>query len=292
MSNQPIEFRKQRELGELITDTFKFLRENFKPLLKVIFKVAGPVFLILLLAIAYFSYLGMDLFENPLLVDTAEVQVELYLISLFILLSSLIAFYVLLYGSVLHYIKSYIENAGVVNETEVYQGVKNNFGRLLGLVLLTGIITIIGLALCILPGIFVWVPLTIAPAVLIFRNNAVTNSISDSFNLVKDNWWVTFFSLFVITLLIYIIGMIFQFPLIVYVFVKTLTSVQEGSVANPGDMVDWVYVTLNVLSSLFQYLLSVVIVVAAAFIYYDLDEKKNATGSYERIAGLGASDKQ
>ncbi len=288
MSQPPIDFRQQRELGDVITDTFKFIRQNFKPLFSAIFKIAGPVFLILLFAIGYYSYLGMDILENPLFNDESVIDIEMYLLSLFILMASLLAFYVLLYGTVLHYINSYIKNAGVADYTEVVSGVKNDFGRMLGLLLVGGIITVFALLLCVLPGIFVWVPLTLAPALLIFARTSTFDAISYSFNLVKDNWWTTFFTLFVITLLVYIIGMVFQFPLMVYFFIKALTMSQEGSIANPADLIDWVYIFFNVLSSLFQYLLSVVIVVASAFIYHSLDEKKHGTGSYERISNLGS----
>lgn len=286
--SQPIEFRKQRELGDIITDTFKFLRQNFKPLFKDIFKITGPVFVILILAIGYYSYLGMDIMSNPFFSDTAEVNIEMYFISLFILFSALVAFYVLMYNTVLHYIKSYIGNSGVVDHTDVYRGVKNDFGKMLGLMLLVGIITVFGLLLCVLPGIYLWVPLALAPAMMVFARTSIIDSISYVFDLVKDNWWMTFFTLFVITLLVYIIGMIFQFPLMVYFFIKAITMSNEGSVANPADLVDWVYVFLNVLSSVFQYLLSVIGVIASAFIYYHLDEKKNATGTYERISNLGS----
>lgn len=288
MSQPPIEFRQQRELGEIITDTFKFIRQNYMPLFKTVFKITGPVFLILLLAIGYYSYLGMDILANPLFSDTTNVDIEMYFISLFILVTSLLAFYVLLYATILNYIKSYIDNVGLVDNAEVFRRVKNDFGGMLALLILVGIITIFGLLLCVLPGVFVWVPLSLAPAMLVFARTSVIDSISYSFSLVKDNWWMTFFSLFVITLLVYIIGMIFQFPLMVYYFVKALTMSHEGSVANPADLVDWVYIFFNVLSSLFQYLLSSVVVIASAFIYYNLDEKKHGTGSYERISKLGS----
>ena len=286
--SQPIEFRKQRELGDIITDTFRFLRQNFKPLFKDIFKITGPVFVILVFAIGYYSYLGMDFINNPFFNDTSEVNIEMYIISVFILFSSLVAFYVLMYNTVLHYIKSYIENSGEVDHTQVYRGVKNDFGKMLGLMLLVGIITIFGLVLCVLPGIYLWVPLSLAPAMMVFARTSVIDSISYVFDLVKDNWWMTFFTLFVITLLVYIIGLIFQFPLMIYFFIKAITMSQEGSIANPADLVDWVYVFFNVLSSVFQYLLSVIGVIASAFIYYHLDEKKNATGTYERISNLGS----
>ncbi|WP_423819560.1 hypothetical protein V5739_02755 [Salinimicrobium sp. TIG7-5_MAKvit] len=286
--NQPIQFRKQRELGDIITDTFKFIRQNFKPLFKAIFKITGPVFVILVLAIGYYSYLGMDLFSNPFLNDSSEVNIEMFIIAIFVLFSSMVAFYILLYNTVLHFIKSYIENSGVVDYSEVVRGVKNDFAKMLGLIILVAIITFFAFFLCVLPAIYVWVPLSLAPAMLIFARTSVIDSISYSFSLIKDNWWNTFATLFVITLLIYIISLIFQFPLMVYMFIKAMTMSEEGSIANPGDLVDWVYVFFNVLSSVFQYLLAVIGVVASAFIYYHLDEKKNATGTYERISNLGS----
>ena len=293
MSSHKINFQKQRELGEIITDTFKFIREEYKPLGKIIFRVAGPIFLILLLAIGYYSYLGMDMLDSPLFSETSttDFDADSYFISLFILLSALVAFYVLLYLSVLHYIKSYVENAGNVQETEIFEGIKHNFGNMLGMLLLIGFMTLFGLVLCFLPGVYLWVPLSIAPAIMIIQGKPVIESISQAFVLVKDNWWTTFFTLFVMTLLVYIIGLIFQFPLMIYFFVKMLTSSTEGSVADPAAMVDWVYVIFNVISSLAQYLLSTIIVITSAFVYYNLDEKKNATGSYQRISNLGSSER-
>lgn len=288
MSQKTIEFKKQRELGDIITDTFKFLRQNFKPLFKAIFKITGPVFVILLFAIGYYSYLGMDILQNPFFGDNEDIDVEMYFIALFILFSSLLAFYVLLYGTVLNYIKSYIRNLGVVDNTEVFQGVKNDFGSMLAIMIVSGTITIFGLLLCVLPGIYVWVPLSLAPAMLVFARTSIADSISYAFSLIKDNWWSTFFTLFVLTLLVYLIGMIFQFPMMIYMFIKAFTISQQGSAANPAELIDWVYVFFNVISSLFQYLLSVILIVASAFIYHHLDEKKNATGSYERISNLGS----
>ena len=55
-----LKLQKQRELGDIISDTFKFIRQNFKPLGKFIFNITGPVFVILLVSIGFYSYLGMD----------------------------------------------------------------------------------------------------------------------------------------------------------------------------------------------------------------------------------------
>lgn len=291
MTENYIRFKKQRDLGEIISDTFKFLRENFKPLFKLIFRITGPAFLVLLLALSYYSWLSLDTVGNSIFGVAEGMDVGMLLISGFILLSSLLAFYVLLYGTVLHYINSYVNHQGNVVEQEIYEGVKHDFGSLLGLLLLSGIVLIFGFFLCVIPGIYLWVPFSIVPAILVFRRSSVSDSIHDVFTLIKDNWWMTFFTLLVIAILIYIIGLIFQFPLFIYYFIKAFTSAQEGSLADPASLFDWVYVVFNVLSNLVQYLLSSVLIIAAAFIYYDLNEKKNFTGTYETISNLGSDNR-
>lgn len=290
MNNKLIQFQKQRDLGDIISDTFSFIRKNYKLLLKLIFRITGPVFIVLVLALSYYSYLGLDTFQNPIFGIYSGENADMIIISFFILMFSVIAFYVLLYATVLHFIRSYIENDGIVNDTEVYRGVKDQFGGMLGLLLLIGIMLFIGLIMCLLPGIYLWVPLSIAPAVLVFRKQSVGNSIIDSFNLIKDNWWVTFFTLFVITILVFIIGLVFQVPMFFYMLIKTLTSAEAIKAGDPSSLVDWFSVTMNVISNLAQYLLTTIVIIASAFIYHDLDEKKNFTGSYKTISELGSSE--
>lgn len=290
MTENYIQFKKQRELGDIITDTFKFLRENYKLLFKLIFQIAGPAFLVLLLALTYYSYLSMDTSENSLFEIAENLDVGTYLIAGAVLLFSMLAFYVLLYGTVMHYINSYVKNDGQVLEEEVKQGVKYDFGNLLGLLVLSSIIVFIGFLLCFFPGVYLWVPLSVAPAVLVFGRESISDSIGQAFSLIKDNWWMTFFTLLVMTILVYIIGLIFQIPLFIYYFMKTFTMAQEGSAADPSTLFDWVYVVFNVISNLAQYLLSTIVLVATAFIYYDLNEKKNFTGTYETISNLGSSE--
>ena len=39
MTNQYIEFKKERDFGLILGDTFAFLRNEFKPLLKILFSI-------------------------------------------------------------------------------------------------------------------------------------------------------------------------------------------------------------------------------------------------------------
>lgn len=282
-NEQTIKFKKQREIGDVITDTFKFIRENYKLLLSYIFKTTGPFFLILVIAVGYYTYsVAGNTLASPL-----EGGIGNFIVSFTVLMGALLLFYSALYGTILHYIKSYISNGGNVPEAEVKAGVQKDFFKLLLLSFLSGILIIAGFIMFVIPGIFLLVPLSMAGAVLVFKDYSVSESISYCFTLVKDHWWITFITLFVIAILVYIIGLVFQVPLIIYTVIKTLTAVQEGSLANPELFRDWIFISLQIISSVIQYLLSIITIIAIAFIYFNLNEHKHLTGTYETIEKLG-----
>jgi hypothetical protein len=282
MQDQYIQFKKQRELGEIISVTFKFLRENYKTLIKSITQVVAPTFILLIAALAYYTY---TVAGSPL--AAMEGKSEEFLISFFILAVTLLLFYASLYGTVLHYIKSYIENKGTVDEAEVKTGAQDDLGKLFMVFIISAAIVFTGLILFIIPGIYLMVPFSLAAMVLVFNKMSLGDSISHGFSLVKDHWWTTFFSIVVVWLLVYVIGLVFQLPLIIYTFVKMFAVAQEGSLADPVSYSDWIFILLNVVSSVIQYLLSSIFVIALAFIYFNLNEHKNLTGTYETIDKLG-----
>ena len=286
MTDNYINFRRQRELGDIITDTFKFIRENYKLLFKLIFQIAGPVFAVLVLCMGYYYYLagGAAFFEN------FDGNIGLFMNSLILLLLSFIAFFVLLQATVFHFIKSYVDNAGKVNPLQVKTGAKTDFGKILGVNIMAWLLVVLGMVMCVIPGIYLWVPLTFAVPLVVFGRKGSLDAIGDAFDLIKDNWWMTFLSLIVMGILMYLVALIFQMPMILYMFVKAFTIASEGSTADPTQLFDWVYVVLSVISSLAQYLLYTIFMIAIAFIYYHLDEKKHATGSFETISNLGTSD--
>lgn len=281
-NNLFIEFKKQRELGDIINITFKFIRENYKPLFQLIYKIVGPFFILLILAVAYYTY---SVAGNP--IEAITSGGSNFVISILLMLVAMLLFYAALYGTILHYIKNYISNSGQVNEADVKTGVQKDFFNLILLSIISAILIIAGMMLFILPGIYLMVPLALAGTILVFKNYSVTEAISYSFTLIKDNWWITFVSLLVIWILVYFIGLVFQIPLIIYTVIKTLTMVQEGSMADPASYSDWIFITLNVLSTVIQYLLSTISIIGLAFIYFNLNEHKNLTGTYETIDKLG-----
>lgn len=286
-------FKKEREFGEIISDTFSFFSKNYKSFLSIFLKFVGPFILLSILGSTYYQYKTGDLFNDITLLSSdpdifTNAIFENIWALLFLFIVS-IATYIVLYGTVLHIIKSYIDNNGEIKESDVSQGLKDDFWKLLGYLILTGLVTIIGFALCFLPGIYLIVVFTPGIALLIMENESVTETFSKCFSLIRDNWWITFATILVFGILITILGYIFQLPLLIYTMVETFTAIEKSS--DPSAIADiyqnWVYLLFAAIGSLGQLFLNIFTVIMAALVYFNLSEKHNFTGTYEQIDQIG-----
>lgn len=287
MSQEYIQFKKQRELGEILSITFKFLRENYKSAGKIFLRLVGPVFILLIAAITYYSWSTIGLsFLSP--DSNATVN---FIIPLGVLMLAYLLYISAMTGTIYHIIQSYINNGGEILGAEVSSGMRNDFGKLLLLTFISWIFIFAGTMLFIIPGVYLLVPMSLVTAILVFRRKGIGDSISESFELIKDNWWMTFASILCIGLIVYVIGIVFQLPAILYYIVRTFTIAQEGSASDPSEILGVGFVVINVITSTIQYLVYSITPIAIAFVYFNLNEKQHFTGTYETIQNLGNNNK-
>ena len=283
-----IQFKKERELGDVLGDTFKFVRENYKLLFKALVKFAGPVFLIQLFATGYYTFTASDL--EKIFSGAGQINpgfgFNMVLAMLFMFITS-IAYQAFMYGTIQHSIKSYVKNNGEINLDEVGHGMNQDWGSFLGLGFVIFAMVFAGIMFCFIPGIYLMVPLSLAYSIKTFDRLSFSETISHCFRLVKDNWWITFFTLLVMGIIVYLMSMIFQIPALIYTMTKTFTAVQEGSYSDPSFMFDWVYLALSVVANAAQSIIFGILAISVAFIYFSLNEQKNHTGAYEAIDNLG-----
>lgn len=292
--NELIIFKKEREFGELISDTFAFVKQNYKSLFKVIIKVAGPIMLLMVVSYLIYNFVifgGNSPFSNNfdiIFENISERYTITFLIGILFMMVVSILFYAIFYATINYSILSYIENNGEINIEEVSEQVRAKWSSFFGLTFVTGIMLIFGLILCFLPGIYISVPLSLTFAIMVFKNLDVSDSISYSFKLVKRNWWVSFFTLIVMFIFYNIIVSIFQIPATIYTMVKVMTV--DGSstgIFSLNDFSSWIMLITSGIVSLIQFFLFGFIVVTSSFIYFNLDEKLNRTGAMESIDRLG-----
>lgn len=113
-----------------------------------------------------------------------------------------------------------------------------------------------------------------------------------SFTLIKENWWITFATLFVIYIIVAIASYAFSLPTIIYSWIKMGVFSGEMDAENFNVFNDPIYLLLNILSTLVQFLMNIIFLVATSLIFFNLNEKKNFTGTFERIESLGKSTEE
>jgi len=286
---QHIEFKKQRELGEILSDTFGFLRSEFKPFFTTFFKIVGPYLIVMLICYGFYMYQFGDLLNfNVESSDSLANGLILFVVGAAFFVA-VIAAYVLSQATTLFYIESYSNNKGVANFDEIKENVYKSFWQFIGLGFLVGICVGVGFIFCLIPGIYLYVPLALSFSIMVFNQKGVSEAFSDSFTLVKDYWWITFASIFVVGIIVTVASYAFALPSTIYTYAKM--GILSGEIdAENFDIIDPVSILLGIIGMLAKFLLNIISMVAGVLIYFDLNEKKNFTGTYERIKNLGGTD--
>ncbi|REG87825.1 hypothetical protein [Winogradskyella sediminis] len=294
MNRSYIEFRKQRDFSSILSDTFGFIRNEFKPFIKAIFNIAGPAIIIFMLSLAAYNYVVGDLFNftnvnDPNVNTTSVILTIVAVITYFV---SAIAAYILTASTTLFYIKSYVDYKGNINETEIKSNVYKSFWSFFGLSFLKGVTLVIATMLCVLPVFYAMIPMAIVFSIYVFEpKRSTSDAFSQSFTLANADFWTAFGVFLILGVIYYILSLVFSIPSIIYALLSTGVFSGEIDPANINSFsADPVVIVLNVFNTFFQFLLNIILMVAGAVIYFHLHEKVNFTGTYDRISEIGKSD--
>ncbi|MFP4846417.1 hypothetical protein [Winogradskyella sp. PE311] len=291
MKKQYIELRKQSDFSGILTDTFGFIRNEFKPFMKTIFSIAGPALLIYMLSFGVYNYVAGDIFNFTAYGETTfnSGSIFMTLIAVVFYVISAIVTYVLMASSALFYIKFYIQEKGTPNLEDVKRSVYKSFWPFLGLGFLKGLTLGVALMLCLLPILYMMVPMAVAYSIYVFETRrSATDAYSQSFSLVNADFWTAWGSFIVLFILYYVLALVFSVPSTIYAMLGTGILSGEIDPANLDSFgQDPVIIVLSVIQSFFQTVFNIILVVGGAVIYFHLYEKTNFTGTYERISEIG-----
>ncbi|MCB0400208.1 MAG: hypothetical protein KDD26_11425 [Winogradskyella sp.] len=290
--NRPyIEFRKNSDFSGILTDTFGFIRNEFKPFMKAIFNVAGPAILIFMLSLAVYNYVVGDIFDFNRYGNTSfnGGNIIITLFAMLLYLISGIAAYILTGSTVLFYMKSYVENKGITDLVEIKRNVYKSFWSFFGLSFLKGLTILVATLLCVLPVLYAMIPMAVVFSIYVFEpRRSTTDAYSHSFNLVNADFWTAFGSFIVLGIIYYIMSFVLALPSAIYTMIGTGIFSGEIDPENLNSFYqDPIIIFLNVLNTFFQFILNVILVVGGAAIYFHLHEKTSFTGTYERISEIG-----
>lgn len=281
---QPIEFRKIREFGEVIGDTFLFIKQNFKPLMKAIIYLCG-LFLVastLSSIIAQLQIVGLvnDASGSNIDVDNPMRMFYRLGFSYFIVIAFLLLSYMSFYVTILSYIAVYIEKGNIAPTIEeVWAYFKYYFFRLLG----SGIAMTLFMGLCficcIIPGIWVFPAVTIFYPIMVMENAGFSYAFNRSFKLINNEWWITFATLVVIYIIAQACTFVIQLPALIIAWASAFTHLQQP--------ITKTYAIVTSLAQSIGQLVVIIPTIGATFIYFNLVERKESTGLMDKIENFG-----
>lgn len=278
-----LEFKKLRGFGDVINDTFVFIRQNIKPLLKVFVYFCG--FFVLASGVAsVFQQLGMRNAmlemgkhgpDSPFAFFNKIFTVNYLLVILFSM-----ANYAAMYVSVLSFITLYIEKGKVVpGVDEVWSYFKYYFLRVFGSSILVSLFFLVCFIACIVPGIYVFPAMSLFFPVMIFENGSWGYTFGRSFKLLKDQWWVTAATIFIV----YIITMACMSFISVPIAIMSMASAFTQGAKTMSETMIIVGTIIQCIGQVFM----IIPIIALSLCYFNLVERKENLGLMSRIDDFG-----
>lgn len=185
----------------------------------------------------------------------------------------------MMYCSVYSYIKLYVQGSENISIQDVWLEVKKKFFAVLGTFIVTGIIVSIGFVLCILPGIYFIVSLSLIFSIMFFEGKGFSISFGRSMNLINNNWWLAFGILLVALIIYYIFTIAFSVPSIIIGLPSILENIQNPKVIN----FSLTYYIVTSITQLLTLLATVLPIVITAILYFSYVEKIEKPQLMEKI---------
>jgi hypothetical protein len=282
MTQPNIELAKVRDFSAIINDSFLFLKQNFKPLLRSFFTFCG-FFIVAAIITGILQQLKMYSFFNENGVGEVASNgimsyyntwgTEAALSVLFMVLS-----YTAIPVTVLCFITLYKEKGNVAPTNEEMWGyIKYYYLKILGCVILNAVIFVVGFVFCIVPGFWLYPILSLTLPIMIVENTSYGYAFNQSFRLIKDNWWTTFGALFIMGLIVGICAGIVTLPATIWSIFSLATHTSGGTIAT---------IITTILSHI-ALVLYILPVITLALCYFSLTEVKEGTGLMARINQIG-----
>ena len=266
---QEIQFKKKREIGDIFTDSFLFLKQEIKPLSKLFVFYVLPFVLVYAVLQVYMQKEIMGRID----INDPEMFLEnLKPIYLNLLIPSFFGLFVnsLLAGTFYTYIDFYIKKGkGNFEIHEITEALFSNSLMVLGAILLLFVITIFGFTMFILPGIYLANTLSLALFIIIFEKKGIGNAFSRSWYLVNKQWVNTFLINLSGLLIIWGTSLFFLIPSMIAGSVITFTGIQQGGTV---EYPQWYWLTIGV-SSTISTIFGVISYTFIAFQYFNINEQ-------------------
>lgn len=281
MAEQKIELRTIRDFGENLSDTFVFLRQHSKTLLRSFLAICS-IFLVVLgiFSSAYESRTTRII--RSVLTDGGSQGFNrlksIFNINYFMVIIMTLLTLVSMKVVVTVYMKYYAETGTQPGIQEVWTLFKKYFLKVFLFSFLAYISIVVGFLFCFLPGIYLAVVLAPLSLVIVVEDKGFIDAYQRCLELIKENFWPSL-GLYIVAYIMYAFGagIISGSLSIIGLLAGYLTT---------SDLGIYVVAVTSFIKS-FSLLFYIIYFVCMALNYFSLVERRDGTGMLSRIDNIG-----
>jgi len=266
---EKVELQKAREFGDILSDTFLFIRQNFGPLMRAYITICG-FFLVAGTAVEIVARLR-DIEDET---AGTPLNASYWITLLFSVINGTV---VLL--TTLSYISLYRDKGKQApSVAEVWGYFRYFFFRVFFTNILTTLLVILGFILCIIPGIYFAPIMGLVAPIMIMENASLSYSFNHSFKLIKENWWFVFGTLLIIIIIYFAANALVILPALI---------ITGGAQWISGMKFNSTEIIARAISTNLCHIFYIVPCIAVTLIYFSLSDQKHGTSLINRIQMLG-----
>jgi len=288
METSPINLKQKRDFGDVFNAAFTFIKQEFKPLGKAMLFFVLPFLLISAILSVFINIeqqkaVHMLRPDNPAFAaspfSSLATVYKYVALTMLVYLFAITAMRCTLYG----YIKAYNEK-GKDNFTidDVWSEVRKFFFPVLGTSLLITMMVGLGLVFCIVPGVWLGVSLSLIYVSMMLEGKGMSSAFSRSFDLTKQDWWVTLGIIVVSFIIVYVLTLLLSIPSMILGIKSVFTNFKNIQQAQEMNFPISVYI-VSAITSLATYLLFIIPFTTTAIQYFSLVETKDRVSLQNKI---------
>lgn len=292
--SKPIVMRKTRDFGEKLNATIAFIRANFTGLFRSIIFIGGPFMLItsVLMGLNQNNVLWLSSLNAQPFGSTDELVTEIIAVSVLTMLFSILTMS-LIVTIINEYIILYLEKqSSQIEPSEVWQRVKKDYLMILISSIGYTVIVLIGTVFFVLPGIYLFVTLSLIYIVQIAERKGFFSAMSRCISIINGKWWSTFGINIVCWVIWGVLLYALLIPYHIFTFAELFHDISEAGntefFEEPSGITKGLTIFFSAVYMVGNYILMIIPVIGIAFQYFNLVERKESTGLMQKIDSFGA----
>ncbi len=299
--SEKIEMYRERDMGQVLNTTFRFIRQNFAGIFKLLAVVVFPLYIMGSTISSLGTIRSINASDGLGLPGQNDPFSQLSDMTAYAFLGMIVSMiaYVLLSCATVYSMEHYREHGKIPTPGQVFNEIANYGWYLAIAYLVLGIFSVVFLILgSMLGGLFtvimgpigivmvflilavmlvVLCPLLLFAPIFLLEKNGIINSIGRCYSLVKNNWLRT-------------IGIFIVLGVIMFIFILGPSAVvanyqREHALSEPGSGMTAMIIT-QVLGTIFSIILSIILAYSYNVHYYSLREQKEKLSLEGAIADL------